>query len=66
MKILCNKGIWAIDRESDDNNIIKKFIDDEKTFVTRLKYNRLILYKKSFVIMQQFTKNIERLIEQRS
>ena len=59
MKILCNKGIRAIDREDDDNNIIKKFIDDEKTFVTRLKYNRLILYKKSFVTMQQLTKNIE-------
>lgn len=54
-----NKGIWAIDREGDDNSIIKKFIDDEKTFVTRLKYNRLILYKKSFVTMQQFTKTIE-------
>jgi hypothetical protein len=66
VKILCNKGIWAIDREGDDNNIIKKFIDDEKTFVTCLKYNRLILYKNSFVTMQQFTKNIERLIEQRS
>ena len=48
VKILCNKGIWAIDREGDDNNIIKKFIDNEKTFVTRLKYNRLIIYKKSF------------------
>lgn len=58
-KYVGNKGIWAIDREGDDNNIIKKFIDDEKTFVTRLKYNRLILYKKSFVTMQQFTKNIE-------
>ncbi len=58
-KYVGNKGIWAIDREGDDNNIIKKFIDDEKTFVTRLKYNRLILYKKSFVTMQQFTKTIE-------
>jgi hypothetical protein len=36
-KYVGNKGIWAIDREGDDNNIIKKFIDDEKTFVTRLK-----------------------------
>ncbi len=36
-KYLVNKGICAIDREGDDNNIIKKFIDDEKTFVTRLK-----------------------------
>jgi hypothetical protein len=58
-KYVGNKGIWAIDREGDDNNIIQKFIDDEKTFVTRLKYNRLILYKKSFVTMQEFTKNIE-------
>ena len=58
-KYLGNIDIWVIDREGDDNNIIKKFIDDEKTFVTRLKYNRLILYKKNFVIMQQFTKNIE-------
>ena len=58
-KYVGNKGIWAIDREGDDNNIIKKFIDDEKTFVTRLKYNRLILYKKSFVTMQAFTKTIE-------
>lgn len=54
-----NKGIWAIDREGDDNSIIRKFIDDDKTFVTRLKYNRLILYKKSFVTMQAFTKTIE-------
>ena len=47
-KYLGNIDIWAIDREGDDNNIIKKFIDNEKTFVTRLKYNKLILYKKSF------------------
>lgn len=58
-KYVGNKGIWAIVREGDDNNIIKKFIDDEKIFVTRLKYNRLILYKKSFVTMQAFTKAIE-------
>ena len=44
-KYLGNIDIWAIDREGDDNNIIKKFIDNEKTFVTRLKYNRLIIYK---------------------
>ena len=57
-KHIGNKGIWAIDREGDDNNIIKKFLDDKKIFVTRLKYNRLILYKKSFVTMQAFTKRI--------
>ncbi len=44
-KYLGNIDIWAIDREGDDNTIIKKFIDNEKTFVTRLKYNRLIIYK---------------------
>lgn len=58
-KYIGNKGIWAIDREGDDNSIIEKFINDEKTFVTRLKYNRLILYKKSFITMQEFTKKIE-------
>ena len=47
-KYLGNLDIWAIDREGDDNNIIKKFIDNEKTFVTHSKYNRLIIYKKSF------------------
>ena len=54
-----NKGIWAIDREGDDNAIINKFIIEKKTFVTRLKYNRLILFRKSFVTMQEFTKRIE-------
>lgn len=47
-KYLGNIDILAIDREGDDNTIIKKFIDNEKTFVTRSKYNRLIIYKKSF------------------
>jgi len=39
--------------------LFQTFIDDEKTFVARLKHNRLILYKKSFVTMQRFTKKIE-------
>jgi hypothetical protein len=39
--------------------LFQTFIDDEKTFITRLKHSRFILYKKSFVTMQQFTKNIE-------
>jgi hypothetical protein len=30
-KYLGNIDIWVIDREGDDNNIIKKFIDNEKT-----------------------------------
>ena len=30
-----------------------------KKLCKSFKYNRLILYKKSFVIMQQYTKNIE-------
>jgi hypothetical protein len=45
--------------------LFQTFIDDEKTFVARLKHNRLILYKKSFVTMQQFTKKLKRLIGQR-
>lgn len=57
-KYIGNKGIWAIDREGDDNSIITKFLNDEKTFVTRLKYNRLILYQKSFITMQEFTRKI--------
>lgn len=54
-----NKGIWAIDREGDSNEIIEKFLDDKKTFVTRLKYNRNVFFNKSIYTMQNFTKKIE-------
>ncbi len=58
-KHIGNKGIWAIDREGDDNTIIQKFIADEKKFVTRLKYNRLIFLGKSIYRMQDFVKKVE-------
>lgn len=36
------KGIWAIDREGDNQQIIKHFLDEELTFVTRLKSTRYL------------------------
>jgi len=58
-KYVGNKGIWAIDREGDDNVIIQKFIDDQKKFVTRLKYNRLIFLGKQVYKMQNFVQQVE-------
>jgi hypothetical protein len=39
---LGTKGIWAIDREGDNQHIIKHFLANKLTFVTRLKSNRYI------------------------
>ena len=36
------KGIWAIDREGDNQKIIKHFLDNNLTFVTRLKSTRYL------------------------
>lgn len=36
------KGIWAIDREGDNQTIIKHFLDNQLTFVTRLKSTRYL------------------------
>ncbi len=47
-KYLGNIDILAIDREGDDNTIIKKFIDNEKTFVTRLNITGLLFIKRVF------------------
>ncbi|MFY9309703.1 MAG: hypothetical protein WAQ28_11710 [Bacteroidia bacterium] len=40
--VIGTNGIWAIDREGDNKHIIKHFIDNELTFVTRLKANRFL------------------------
>lgn len=40
-----NRGTWAIDRQGDNNDLIGKFIKDDKRFVIRLKLNRLVFYK---------------------
>jgi len=52
---LCRLASGKLNAE-DVIGIIKKFIDGERSFVCRLKYNRLIFYKKGFVSMQEFTK----------
>lgn len=36
------KGVWAIDRQGDNQQIIQHFLDHELTFVTRLKSNRYL------------------------
>ena len=40
-----NKGIWAIDRQGDSQTILRKFLQEEKQFVVRLKNNRNVIYK---------------------
>jgi len=44
-----NKGIWAIDRQGDSQTIIRKFLKDQKRFVTRLKLNRNVIYEEKTI-----------------
>lgn len=40
-----NKGVWAIDRQGDSQTILRKFIQEQKQFVVRLKNNRNVIFK---------------------
>ena len=44
IKYIGNKGIWAIDRAGDNNELISFFCEKELKFVTRLKLNRWVTF----------------------
>lgn len=44
IKFIGNKGIWAIDRAGDNNELISFFCEKELKFVTRLKLNRWVTF----------------------
>ena len=52
-----NRGIWTIDRGGDNVLFFKKFIDETKRFVIRVKQNRNITYNNKKVNIKKFADN---------
>ncbi len=57
-------GTWAIDREGDNQEIIKHFLDNKLTFVTRLKTTRWLHFDKN-TAKQVATKRLCRHIKKK-
>jgi len=52
-----NRGIWTIDRIGDNILFFKKFIDEDKKFVIRIKQNRNIIHKDKVFNIRKFADN---------
>jgi len=57
-------GVWAIDREGDNQEIIKHFLDNKLTFVTRLKTTRWLHFGGNLT-RQVATKRLHRHIKKK-
>jgi hypothetical protein len=52
-----NRGIWTIDRGGDNTLIFKKFINEDKEFVIRVKQNRNIIHKGKVFNIRKFAED---------